>query len=987
MKNLTSLFLSQSYEDTWSDYTRSLTSEGVPIWDYVILTASNENQAEGYRNQIAERKEYLPSGTHFVVIPDEGGVRVGSGGATLSVLKYVYEREEKLTGRGHFDGLRILVIHSGGDSKRVPTYSALGKLFSPVPHKLPDGRASTLFDEFMIAMTSVASRIREGMVLLSGDVLLLFNPLQIDFPGSGAAAISFKEDVETGKNHGVFLSGENGNVRRFLHKQSVETLNQMGAVNDNNCVDIDTGAVIFAPDMLSDLYALIDTPEKYHGMVNDTVCLSLYGDFLYPLAEDSSLEAFYKEKPEGDFCPELESARTMVWNCLHPYRMKLLRLAPAKFIHFGTTREILNLMTGGVDDYAALNWNRKICSSIVGETAGYNSVLSRSATIGNSCYLEVSYVHSKATIGSNVILSYVDIHDEIVPDNVVLHGLKQKNGKFVCRIYGIHDNPKEELFFGAPIAETAVKLGVRDEELWNSDNHTLWQANLYPECDTIQEAVASALNLYAISQGNGDLEAWRKSTRKSLCSGFNDADPQAIIDWNRRMQELVQMDEIAKEIHAGTPAEKLQNMKPLTKIQLEWLDKHLKNSDFSEKMRLQYYIGTVLGNRYGASYIQDCFKTISDTIQADAVKTLQYNDSCHIVMDRHVVKLPLRVNWGGGWSDTPPICCEIGGTVLNAAISLNGELPVEVTLVKIPEKKIVFDSRDMDVHGEFTEIAPLQQTGDPYDPFALQKACLLSCGIIPFEGGNLQQILERLGGGFEMHSEVTNVPKGSGLGTSSILSAACVKAVLDFMGISHTNDDLYAHTLVMEQIMSTGGGWQDQVGGVTNGIKYITSRPGIHQELRVEEVHLSHETKKELGERFCLIYTGQRRLARNLLRDVVGRYVGNEPDSLFALNEIQRVAVLMRFELERGDINEFARLMEYHWSLSKKVDMGSTNTLIEQIFAAIDSFIDGRMVCGAGGGGFLQVILKKGVTKAEVHQRLKAVFQDNPVDVWQCDFV
>lgn len=41
-----------------------------------------------------------------------------------------------------------------------------------------------------------------------------------------------------------------------------------------------------------------------------------------------------------------------------------------------------------------------------------------------------------------------------------------------------------------------------------------------------------------------------------------------------------------------------------------------------------------------------------------------------------------------------------------------------------------------------------------------------------------------------------------------------------------------------------------------------------------------------------LIYTGQRRLARNLLRDVVGRYVGNEPDSLFALEEIQKTAPL-----------------------------------------------------------------------------------------------
>lgn len=230
----------------------------------------------------------------------------------------------------------------------------------------------------------------------------------------------------------------------------------------------------------------------------------------------------------------------------------------------------------------------------------------------------------------------------------------------------------------------------------------------------------------------------------------------------------------------------------------------------------------------------------------------------------------------------------------------------------------MFDSRDMDVHGEFDTIEPLQKTGDPYDPFALQKACLLACGIIPAQGGNLTDILTRMGGGFEMHSEVTNVPKGSGLGTSSILSAACVKAVFEFMGIEHAEADLYAHVLAMEQIMSTGGGWQDQVGGVVNGIKYITSKPGLNQELKVEHIQISESTKKELDERFCLIYTGQRRLARNLLRDVVGRYVGNEPDSLFALNEIQRVAALMRFELERGNVDAFAELLEYHWSLSKK---------------------------------------------------------------------
>ena len=144
MKNLYSLFLSQSYHDCWDDYNRSLKLKNFPKWDYVILTASNEQQAEGFRKQIEERKDFLPKETTFVAIPDRDGKRVGSGGATLEVLKYLHEKETS------FDNLRILVIHSGGDSKRVPQYSALGKLFSPVPHALPNGRNATLFDEFMI---------------------------------------------------------------------------------------------------------------------------------------------------------------------------------------------------------------------------------------------------------------------------------------------------------------------------------------------------------------------------------------------------------------------------------------------------------------------------------------------------------------------------------------------------------------------------------------------------------------------------------------------------------------------------------------------------------------------------------------------------------------------------------------------------------------------------------------------------------------------
>ena len=976
MKKLFSLFLSQSYQDCWDDYSRSIKSTSFPGWDYIILTASNERQAEGFREQLEERKGFLPVHTKFAVIPDRDGKRIGSGGATLSVLKYIYEQEKT------FSGLRILVIHSGGDSKRVPQYSSLGKLFSPVPHQLPNGRNATLFDEFLISMSSVPARIREGMVILSGDVLLLFNPLQIDYNGRDAAAISFKEDVETGKNHGVFLGNTNGNVRSFLHKQSVQKLKEVGAVNESNCVDIDTGAVIFSNRILEALYSLVSTEEDYDRYVNETVRLSLYGDFLYPLAEESTIEQFYKEKPEGDYCDELLMARKKVWEILRPYRLKLLRLAPAKFIHFGTTREILELMSGGVVEYKNLGWDYQIGSSMKKNScAGYNSVLSSTASVGEKCYLEVCSVHSGAKIGNNVVLSYLNVHDEVIPDNVVLHGLKQKNGKFVVRIYGVNDNPKENQLFGKDLEKFGERIHV---DLWQGQAHSLWTANLYPEKDSIREAVAAALELYNMVQNEGENSNWPNANYKSLCSGFNDADSKAIIEWNKHMQSLVQMDEIVKAIRNKIPANELRKLSGLTDIQKEWLEKKELELDFSNKIRLHYYLGKVLDSD---SEIQNCFKEIERTILGATLQHLKYNEELKIATERYTVELPLRVNWGGGWSDTPPYCNECGGTVLNMAILLNGEKPVEVTVEKIPEYKIVFDSRDMDVHGEFEEIEPLQRTGDPFDSFALQKACLLACGVIPQKGHNLHEILERLGGGFIIHSEVTNVPKGSGLGTSSILSAACVKAVFGFMGIEHTERDLYRHVLAMEQIMSTGGGWQDQIGGVTPGLKYIMSMPGIEQNIKVSYIELSESTKKELNERFTLIYTGQRRLARHLLRDVIGRYVGNESESLFALEEIQKVATLMKFELERGNVDAFAKLLEYHWELSKKIDQGSTNTLIDQIFSSIDDLIDGKLVCGAGGGGFLQVILKKGITKQEVQERLKVVFQDSLVGVWECELL
>lgn len=958
MNQFTTLFEQQSYKDALEYFLESLHNNTMPVWDYVILTASNEAQAKAYEIQINHRlkNKQIPDKTHYAVIPDLNGQRVGSGGATLSCVKYVAERE------GSFENKKILVIHSGGDSKRVPQYSACGKLFSPVPRVLGDGRRSTLFDEFMIGMSTVASRINEGMLVCSGDVLLLFNALQIDFFGAGAAALSIKEKVETGKNHGVYLSDEKGNVGSFLHKQSVKTLTDVGAVDNRGNVNIDTGAVILRTDVLNDLYSLIDTKEKYLQFVNEKARLSFYADFLYPLASNSTLDQFYEEKPEGDFTDELRQCRTALWSVLSTYNMKLIRLSPASFIHFGTTKELLHLMTVAIEEYRYLDWKSTINSNLAPQNyAVSNSYVSKRSSVGAGSYIEDSRIHRYSKVGERCVISGVTLTGETVPDDTVLHGLKLEDGRFVCRMYGVNDNPKENKLFGKGIGEP------------------LWTANLYPVCASIEEAVTKTLS----NDRSGELI--------SLKDSFNRADVTAILPWQENLYEQVVAEAILEHINNKVPADEVLSIYPkVNHHTIKYLLDKASKLDiksvlgFSKFIRIHSYLWRLTRE---SEYGDKCFFTICDATLNAAMDRIQYNDTYTLVSDV-TVNLPVRVNWGGGWSDTPPYCMENGGTVLNAAISLNGNLPIEVTVKKFLKPVIALASTDIGSYKEFDCVEELQDCRNPSDPFALHKAALIACGVIPAHDFiSIEALCNRLGGGMYMNTRVIDIPKGSGLGTSSILAGACVKALLQAFNVKASDDEVFERVLCMEQLMSTGGGWQDQVGGIVPGIKMITTRPGLAQKIVCTSLNVGEDTIAELNERFAVIYTGQRRLARNLLRDVVGKYISNDRTSIEAHYNIQRLAFLMQFELEKGNVDGFARLLTEHWTESKRIDTGSTNTCIDQIFTTIGDLIEGKMICGAGGGGFLQVVLKKGVSKEMLRDRLNEVFQDSGVDVWDCAFV
>ena len=971
MKISKSLLLQQQYLDSWDEYKLSKESKNYPTWNYVVITASNDFQSKGYSYQIDSRREFLPKRTKFLIIPDEGGQRVGSGGATLTVIKKIKELENKL------NNLRILVIHSGGDSKRTPQYSALGKLFSPVPRVLPDGRSSTLFDEIIISMSGVAPRIKEGMVLLSGDCLLLFNPLKIDFSLNEAGCVTFKEKAEVGQRHGVFVSGEDGFVKKTLQKKNIDILKKEGAIDEKGNVDIDTGAIIFSSPILESLYSLINTEEKYLKVVNPKVRLSLYIDFMFPFGKDSTLELFLKEKPEGDMCDELLEIRKHVWEALRKYKLKQIKMFPAKFIHFGSIPEIMNLMNNEIKDYKEIGWSNIVnsCSQFV---SSYNSIIGHGCNIDNNVYVEFSYIHENVKIGKNVLLSFVEIEDNInIPDNVVIHGLKQNDGKIVCRIFGINDNPKEGKLFGKELSSLPFGL---------SDN--LWTANLYPECDTMNEAVLSALNIYKIvfDCKEGNIEEWKRYNKKSLSSGFNDADSYSLIEWNKKMRNIVKCALIEKLIYENKNISNENNIFENTILEEDqkiWLDEKLKRCSFEKGIRLLYYIGESLKNE---EILNRCFTKIKNTILDEPLNIIKYNDKCKIMKDNVEIYLPLRVNFGGGWTDTPPYCLEKGGKVLNSSILLKGIKPIHVKIGKIKEKKIEFLAKDINEFGEFTEISQIQKIEKEYETFTLIKSCLIVSGIIPKEGGNLNEILERIGSGFSIQWEVINTPRGSGLGTASILCAAIIKSILEFFGIVYNENEICNKVLQIEQIMGTGGGWQDTAGGLFKGIKLITSEKNIYQKLHIKNININKNTLEELEKRFLLINTGERRLSRTLLKGVVERYIGNIDENVMALNEIKNITEKMVESLENGNIDNFAKLLNEHWKYSLKIIPETTNKLIDGIFSYIEEFIDGKMICGPGGGGFLQIILKKGISPDIIKQKIKEIFGDSDINVWECSF-
>ncbi len=319
-----------------------------------------------------------------------------------------------------------------------------------------------------------------------------------------------------------------------------------------------------------------------------------------------------------------------------------------------------------------------------------------------------------------------------------------------------------------------------------------------------------------------------------------------------------------------------------------------------------------------------------------------------------------RIDLGGGWTDTPPHSIERGGTVLNAAICLHGSHPITAEACALDEPRLILASRGLDMTIEPKCAGEVLAYANPADPFALPKAAIVLRGLVPPDADPQQPLAEILRdtGGLRLNTDA-RTPMGSGLGTSSILAGAVLVALSELLGDgAPPAGQLFDEVLCLEQMLTTGGGWQDQVGGLTGGIKLVSSEPGLPQRITVTPVKLSGQTQAELAQRLCLVYTGQQRLAKNLLRSIMSHWMAREPEMVWMQGEIARLALAMRDCLLGGDLDGFGELLGEHWIVNKAMDPGCTNPFIDDLFTTMRPYINGGKLAGAGGGGFASVVVR-----------------------------
>lgn len=354
---------------------------------------------------------------------------------------------------------------------------------------------------------------------------------------------------------------------------------------------------------------------------------------------------------------------------------------------------------------------------------------------------------------------------------------------------------------------------------------------------------------------------------------------------------------------------------------------------------------------------------------------------------------PARVDLAGGWTDTPPICYEFGGAVTGMAILVDSQKPLSCRCRLVSgrtgillrsenrrgEDQALVSAVEVDIH----DLRGLVDFREPLSDCALLKAALICLCMVSedelLSNVSLQSKINAFcsSGGAEVRLEIvsaSSLPQGSGMGTSSILAATVLACISKCVGIGELDEDFLLHAVLMlEQLLTSGGGWQDQAHGIIPGVKMVSSAPSqLPIALTVDRIPLSESLKKELERRMILVFTGKTRLAKNILQDVLRRWSRRTNEVVSTVSRNVDLAGDCRAALLAEDVNRIGEILLEYSAIKVRGMAGedsgalphSCNIFIKSLLET--KMINGASLCGAGGGGFMVLLLSNDHTKERV---------------------
>jgi len=889
--------------------------------------------------------------------------KVGSGGGTASVLASAFRAEQY---EGSFEQWlslkKRMVIHSGGQSRRLPAYAPYGKSLLPMPvFRWSKGQYidQKLLDFQVSFYEKILEQAPDNYLTLvgSGDVLFISADRFNNLPEADVLVFGIWVDDAVASKHGVFFSSKEEQEQLAFVKQK-PTQEELVSYSGSYFYLMDSGIVLLNADTTQKLMKKSGWDQDKGGFTDGLPAYyDLYSDML---------TSFGSEAVDPD--PELRGLD-----------VKLVPLHEGEFYHFGSNRDLIgsNLKLQNRVTDQRLKYTR--------EMDHHPSIFQQNSQVGfkfreknQNIWVENSHVPYSWKLNHHHMITGVPENSWKLelPENICLDVVHLPLGEFCLRPYGFYDEfrgsvEEDGMWMGSTLKEWFNNHSVNLEDAGISDSNCVFDLPLFP---VLEKEDIPAMLAWMIS-GKGSSSAWLGAKRFSARELSERTDPVAIYK-QREILKAHTLNVLARNHHKSIfyYLDLERCAKDFRFLGLD-LPKELPSGEpILKQISDHMFRGRVNGNgTVVSSHEKQAFgilrKELIDTLRSQGVEPERN------VLDDQILwgRSPVRLDLAGGWTDTPPYCIMEGGKVLNLSVELNGQLPLQVFARPLEEAKIILRSIDLGAKMEITSFDDLQGYNRIGGGFSIPLAALVLAGFGPGFSHkrypDLQSQLKEFGCGIEM-SLLAAIPKGSGLGTSSNLAATVLGTLSEFCGLNWDKHDVAYRTLILEQMLTSGGGWQDQYGGIFPGVKLLETTPGILQKPSIKWLPDQLFSNMETGALMLLYYTGVTRVARDILGEIVKGMFLNSSDHLVIFSEMQEHAKETFETILRNDYQGVAAMVAHSWELNQRLDEGTNPPVIQEIIGRVDDYLLGYKLLGAGGGGYLMMFAKSADAALRVKQEL-----------------